>query len=153
MKKNITQTKKIASELIAPCGMNCALCLAYQRSKNTCPGCRAQDQNKGKYCRQCVIKNCACLQEFKRKIFCYRCSNFPCRRLKQLDKRYRQNYGMSMLANLRDIKEKGVTEFGGNQQIEWECPQCGNILCVHRPQCLFCQEGKNERHKKHLRHE
>jgi hypothetical protein len=26
--------------LIAPCGMNCGVCMAYLREKNKCPGCR-----------------------------------------------------------------------------------------------------------------
>ncbi len=29
--------------LIAPCGMNCGICLAYLRTKNVCPGCRVND--------------------------------------------------------------------------------------------------------------
>ena len=46
----------IKSSLIAPCGMNCALCMARLiREKNQCPGCRGDDNDKPKYCVQCVI--------------------------------------------------------------------------------------------------
>ena len=31
-------------ELIAPCGMDCGLCMGYLREKNTCGGCRAGDE-------------------------------------------------------------------------------------------------------------
>ena len=30
----------IKTRLIAPCGMNCAVCLGYLREKNKCPGCQ-----------------------------------------------------------------------------------------------------------------
>ena len=33
-------------DLIAPCGMNCNICMAYLREKNKCPGCREIDINK-----------------------------------------------------------------------------------------------------------
>lgn len=32
--------------LIAPCGINCGICLAFLRDKNTCMGCREFDVNK-----------------------------------------------------------------------------------------------------------
>lgn len=32
--------------LIAPCGMNCSICMAYLREKNKCPGCRGNDIDK-----------------------------------------------------------------------------------------------------------
>jgi len=36
------------AELIAPCGMNCALCMAYQRQKNHFNGCNLDNNNKPK---------------------------------------------------------------------------------------------------------
>jgi hypothetical protein len=33
-------------ELVAPCGMNCGICIAYLREKNKCPSCRGDDINK-----------------------------------------------------------------------------------------------------------
>lgn len=35
--------------LIAPCGMNCALCIGYQRPKNRCPGCNQLENSEGSY--------------------------------------------------------------------------------------------------------
>lgn len=31
--------------LIAPCGMNCQLCYAFQREKNKCPGCLGDENS------------------------------------------------------------------------------------------------------------
>ncbi|MDD5456566.1 MAG: hypothetical protein PHV30_05985 [Candidatus Margulisbacteria bacterium] len=35
--------------LIAPCGMNCAICLGYLREKNKCPGCSETDAYESGY--------------------------------------------------------------------------------------------------------
>src|SRR5574344_369889 len=86
--------------LIAPCGMNCGLCIGYLREKKPCAGCLIRkDKNKPKGCRECIIANCQLLAETASG-FCYDCLRYPCARLKNLDKRYRINYGMSMLENL-----------------------------------------------------
>ena len=127
----------IKSTLIAPCGMNCGLCLAYLRDKNTCPGCLGSDENKRASCVGCTIKNCDELTG-KNYRFCYRCSRFPCARMKQLDKRYRTRYGMSMLENLANIRENGIREFTRQEKKRWACPECGGVICVHRGKCWMC---------------
>lgn len=43
---------------MAPCGIPCNICLAYQRKKNICTGCNEQNEQKPNYCRVCQIKNC-----------------------------------------------------------------------------------------------
>ena len=59
--------------------------------------------------------------------------------LRQLDKRYRSKYGMSMIENLDEIQRLGVRQFVRNQKERWTCPECGaELLSVHRPQCLIC---------------
>lgn len=40
--------------------------------------------------------------------YCFGCDSFLCDRLKNLDKRYRANYGMSMIENLENIRKLGV---------------------------------------------
>jgi hypothetical protein len=121
--------------LIAPCGMNCGLCLAYLREKNRCPGCRGEDAGKPNLCVRCRITHCEHLVGE----YCSGCATYPCRRLKQLDKRYTK-YRMSMLENLSRIQERGVEEFVSEQEIRWTCKNCGRILCVHRDRCLHCGE-------------
>jgi hypothetical protein len=125
------------TKLIAPCGMNCGICLGYLREKNRCPGCRISGSGKPVYCRKCVIKFCK-EHKNKKSVFCFECDKYPCLRLKQLDKRYRTNYGMSMLENLQFIREKGIRAFVACEQKRWTCKKCGSIVCVHRPNCLNC---------------
>lgn len=135
--------KNINPSLIAPCGMNCALCLAYQREKNHCNGCRSEKdiKYKTKGCANCIIKNCELLKNTKSG-FCYDCDKYPCTRLKQLDKRYRTKYNMSMLENLENIKEKGIQSFLEKEIGKWGCPKCKVLVCVHRGYCLNCVSKK-----------
>ncbi len=98
------------SSLIAPCGMNCGICMAYLREKNKCPGCRGTDINKPITRIKCKIKTCEVFQEAKSK-FCFQCESFPCDNLKRLDKRYRTKYNMSMIENLENIKNSGIRKF------------------------------------------
>jgi len=137
MATNRSTTNATLPALIAPCGMNCRLCLAYVRDKNTCPGCRGDDTFKKKSCVRCRIKNCDKMVQSGGK-YCFGCGSFPCARLRQLDKRYRTKYGMGMIANLENIKKKGIREFIRNEKERWTCPACGGTLCVHRPQCPSC---------------
>jgi hypothetical protein len=126
------------ASLIAPCGMNCAICIGHLREKKQCPGCNAMDEEKAVYCRKCIIKNCDVLKEKNMKFCSGECEKYPCKRLKNLDKRYRTKYGMSMLENLENIKKYGIEQFVEQEQIRWKCPECGEILCVHRTSCLKC---------------
>ena len=115
--------------LIAPCGMNCSICMAYLKDKNRCPGCRLFTGNEPVTIAQFKIKNCAILKKGTSK-FCFECEEFPCRALKHLDKRYRTKYAMSMIENLENIKKVGLQEFIKNENIRWVYTKCGgNNLC------------------------
>jgi len=129
------------TQLIAPCGMNCGIRLAYLRDKNTCPGCWSTNGHKSNSCINCIIKNCDLLEKTESK-FCYECAKFPCTRLKQLDKRYRLKYKMSMIDNLHYIEEFGLENFEKKEAIRWKCNTCGGIICVHRGYCLKCNDQK-----------
>ena len=133
-----TKINTIPTTLIAPCGMNCRLCRAYIRDKNACPGCRGTDSLKSKAPVTCKIKNCDKIAIGKVK-YCFTCDSFPCSRLNHLDKRYSTRYGMSMINNLKNISEFGIRHFIRNEKEKWTCPECGEIICVHKPQCLFCE--------------
>ncbi len=121
--------------LIAPCGINCALCLAFQREKNHCDGCRS-DNIPFKSCKSCVIKNCEA-QLHNGWSDCSPCEK-PCARLKQLDKRYRTKYSTNVLENLAYIRDHGMDAFLDKQAAEWTCPDCGALICMHRGKCLKC---------------
>jgi len=128
---------KNRESLIAPCGMDCGGCLGYLREKNHCPGCRLNIDPSSNYCRKCIIKNCDQIAS-NESGFCYECTKYPCTRLKNLDKRYRNKYHMSMLENLETIKSKGLKAFVKQNTQRWTCAECGARLCVHREQCPEC---------------
>ncbi len=121
---------------IAPCGMNCHLCMAYfkklgklpDRQNIPCPGCRGSDKAKAKSCLTCRIKTCTKRQKNKWQ-YCFQCDTFPCARLKQLDKRYRTKYEMSMIANLEYIRDHGIRRFVKREQRRWT--KGDKIYCVH----------------------
>jgi hypothetical protein len=123
----------IPTSMIAPCGMNCALCMGYQRKKNHCAGCNSLNQTRVK----CVIKYCEYLKDSGKK-FCFGCKKYPCKRLTALDKRYRTKYGMSMIENLNSIKEAGIRKFIKDEKEKWACKECGSLICVHKKRCLTC---------------
>lgn len=129
------------AKLIAPCGLNCGICMAYLRDKNKCPGCRAEDKNKPKIRSDCKIKKCNELKRDNSK-HCFSCAIFPCVRIKRLDKRYRTKYYMSPVENLENIKKSGIRKFVGNEKAKWACPECGGIICVHKGCCINCGAKK-----------
>ena len=128
-------------ELIAPCGMNCALCRAYISYTHLIPRVRG----KITYCAGCLprAKNCyikrGCKKLSKLQIqSCSECDKMPCEKLSHLDNRYKERYGMSMIENLKLIKAKGTAEFLKSQVEEYSCPKCGDVVCVHDSKCLVC---------------
>lgn len=123
--------------LIAPCGMNCGTCIAFLRDKNRCPGCRINTSDKAVSVRRCIITKCDHLEKTASK-FCYDCEIYPCKRIKQLDKRYRTKYRTSFIENLAIIKERGIDNFLIFESKRRTCPNCGSVLSVHRENCLSC---------------
>lgn len=141
MMNTLIKTTTIPVDLIAPCGMNCRLCWGYIRERNRCPGCRRNDgpeSQKSKYRHTCKIKNCKRLVEGRIKYCSPRCKDFPCTRLKHLDRRYRNRYGMSMIENLEMIDASGIRYFIRKEKERRICPGCGQLICVHKPACLSC---------------
>jgi hypothetical protein len=143
--------------LIAPCGMNCALCSSFLAMKNDL-------QKKGfgkKYCSGCLPrgKNCAFMKKSCDLLgkglvrFCFECEEYPCRRLEHLDKRYRTFYHMSMIENLEFIKLNGVNKFLEKESAKWSCPDCGGTICCHNGVCYHCDLEKLRRKKHQTRWE
>ena len=120
-------------QLVAPCGMNCALCQAYQGKGLACNGCG--HGGKRKACQNCSIQKCE-----NKERFCFECTKYPCNRLKALDKRYRTKYRMSMLENLVFIQENGLDEFIRQQNERYRCSQCGKLRTVHQDYCIYCSQ-------------
>lgn len=124
------------AELIAPCGMNCRLCYGYVRKRKPCAGCLGPDELKPKSCTSCKIIQCEKRRE-NNWATCALCDT-PCKRLKDLDKRYRANYHMSMVENLAEIKQVGMDVFLASQKARFTCSACGGIVSVHRQNCPTC---------------
>ncbi|MDD3048927.1 MAG: DUF3795 domain-containing protein [Bacilli bacterium] len=125
-------------KMIAPCGINCSLCIGHLRDKKKCPGCLSKDNDlKPVYCVSCRIK---CCKEHNNKkfIYCYDCIKFPCQRIKNLNKRYSLKYHTSNIENLNYIKEKGIKAFYEYDKLRHLCKNCGSLTSVHRNQCLKC---------------
>lgn len=116
--------KKINKNLIAPCGIDCGICLHFLRAKNKCPGCFTGRKVNNKPIK-CPTRLCK-----KRKgEFCFSCDTFPCERIKRLDKRYRERYGMSEIENLEFIRDKGIDNFIKNECQKWQSSK--GTLCIH----------------------
>ena len=139
--------------LIAPCGMNCALCVSYLAMKGDL-------QKKGfdrTYCAGCIPrgKNCTFMKKNCARLgdglvrFCFECPDFPCRRLRDLDRRYRTRYHMSMIENLEYIRDHGIKSFLGKEEEKWRCPGCGGTICCHNGLCMECDLEKLRRNKKY----
>lgn len=126
----------LTADLIAPCGMDCGLCIGHLRSRKPCPGCNGEDSAKPGHCVSCRIKLCD--ERPEGRYFCFDCWKFPCARVRRLDTRYRSKYHMSMLENLERIRDGGIEKFVAAERVRWECAGCGGVVCVHSDVCLSC---------------
>ena len=141
------------ASLIAPCGMNCGVCVSYLAMKydlkkqgfrkTYCSGCRPRGKNCTFMKKHCDLLGKGLVR------FCYECEKFPCSRLKDLDKRYRTKYHMSMIENLKFIKEHGIERFLEKEEVKWRCPECGEVICCHNGLCLNCGLDKLRQNKKY----
>lgn len=142
----VTQNPIFADTLIAPCGMNCGVCVAYLREKRPCKGCRVRSENKPRHCVTCRIANCDELARTDTG-FCIDCTTFPCARMKQLDLRYRKNYQTSLIDNLKYIEQHGMGSFLNLEARQRTCPFCGNIVSIHRDFCIHCKKQRSQINK------
>jgi hypothetical protein len=126
--------ESLKTSLIAPCGIDCGVCMARLREKNPCPGCRDMEKKRRAYVRKCVLRDCS----GRKGDSCRACPKPYCRRLVQLDRRYRENYGTSPIANLVFMKAYGTRAFTENEKAKWTCRRCGSLLTMHRAACPQC---------------
>lgn len=135
------QIGRFSPELIAPCGMNCGICMAFfghtlsgGKRKHPCRGCRSRAS-------QCAFIKKQCGKLATKQIeYCFECSDFPCEILEKLDRRYRCKFGMSMIENLTYIQTNGILKFLENEQEKWKCSTCGGVICVHNRICYSCKQ-------------
>ena len=135
--------RDMQEELIAPCGMNCRICISYfgftisgNKRKTKCIGCKPRDKS-------CAFVKYSCKKLSKKEIeYCFECKDFPCKKLQKLDNSYREKYNMSMIDNLNFINEKGMKKFLQTQEEKYKCPKCQEIICVHNNKCYTCNNSK-----------
>ncbi|MHA1135928.1 MAG: DUF3795 domain-containing protein [Candidatus Thorarchaeota archaeon] len=127
------------SELIAPCGNNCATCVGYfgytmsgAKRKHTCPGCREANKN-------CAFLKQHCELLAKNKVeFCHECSDYPCSHLLKLQDTYTKKYDVNIIENLDFIRDNGMEKFLRAQEKKFKCPTCSGTICVHTNRCYSC---------------
>jgi hypothetical protein len=129
-------------ELVAPCGMNCAICsrhLAYVNhlKRSPCAGCRPRNEGCAYLFARCAGINHAAKGKA---VFCFECSQYPCQQINRMDDRYRNNYGMSVKANLARIKKMGVNKFIREQYRKYRCSKCSGWISVHNKKCFQCDK-------------
>ena len=131
-----------SEELIAPCGMNCAICsryLAYVNNlkRSQCIGCRPGN----KICTY-LFKKCTGINNKAKgdAAFCFKCDQYPCKQIDRIDSRYMKNYKMSMKDNLEFIKKKGIGKFIKEQYRKYRCSRCGGLISIHNQKCFNCDK-------------
>jgi len=143
----MTLTERI--RLVAPCGMDCAVCSGYlaqahgiprkRGAISHCIGCRARN-------KQCAYLKGQCQRLATGKVeYCFECPDYPCERLAKIDRRYRTTYGMSFLENLEVIRQHGAAAFVRIQQRRFGCPRCGGLRSVHNGKCFGCDPVRSWR--------
>jgi hypothetical protein len=149
--------KSFNENLIAPCGMNCAVCSRYLAYKNDikskginhtfCKGCRQQNLDCSGIKKRCDLINNKEIE------YCFECESFPCKNINRLDARYKKFYRMSEIENLNFIKEFGVNKFIKQQMEKWKCDKCREMICCHNGICYNCESEKLKTKKRRLRWE
>jgi ribosomal protein L40E len=137
--------KKISpsrEELIAPCGMNCAICSRYlsyvnNLKRSQCRGCRPGNKKCSYLFEKCSGIN-GSLKGNATAGFCFECDLYPCKQINRMDARYRSNYEMSVKDNLECIDKRGAGKFSQEQYEKYRCSKCGGLLSIHNRKCFKC---------------
>jgi hypothetical protein len=130
----------ILKELIAPCGMNCAVCSRYlafvnNLKRSQCVGCRP-----GNRACKYLFKECGGPKNSSggNVRFCFECHKYPCKQIERMDKRYRANYQTSTKENLAFIQKHGVARFVETQYAKHRCRKCLGMISIHNGKCFKC---------------
>ncbi|MCP4131285.1 MAG: DUF3795 domain-containing protein [bacterium] len=137
------KSNPITEELIAPCGMNCAICSRYLSYVNNlkrpqCTGCRPENKKCEYLFKKCTGINNTSEGNSVNTVFCFECHQYPCKQIKRMDDRYRKNYNMSVKENLEHIEQKGIDKFIDAQYKKYCCSKCGGLISIHNRKCFNC---------------
>ena len=120
-------------EMIAPCGLDCSVCIARLEKTPPCPGCWSKEEGKPEHCaRLCEIAFCEHRKELKDG-YCDKCPDYPCAHILKMENKYQHDYPLkeSLMDNLAEMRRLGMDEFLRNESEKWCCVHCGGIICVH----------------------
>ena len=161
------QNQKNGENLVATCGLYCGACPIYLDSQSKsdqktkefmqqlgskqtnikredfqCDGCLGKGALVS-FCAKCNIRSCA---EGKKIAHCSECSEFPCPRISD----FNNNYGKllhhsEVLANLNQLRQKGIKEWAKLEEERWQCPKCGNRLGWYDKACSKCGTARSSR--------
>lgn len=138
--------ESIDTMMFAPCGMNCKVCYKHCYHKKPCEGCRKNDFGKPEHCRKCKIKDCIKLQGLT---YCFECTSYPCKLIKNLEKSYKKRYQASLMENSVYVQTYGLEEFMIQQKEKYTCLKCGGIISIHDRECSECQEKMHDEEMRH----
>ena len=132
------------THLIAPCGMNCAICSRYlsyinNLDRSQCGGCRPENKTCSYLFEKCSGLNSS-IRGTASAEFCFKCDQYPCRQINRMDKRYRSSYEMSVKDNLERISNKGTDTFVKEQSKKYCCSKCDDVISIHNGKCFTCDE-------------
>ncbi len=127
--------ERIPAELLAPCGMDCMVCYKHLAPNRPCAGCRAGDAGKPEHCRACAVRDCAAERGAA---YCACCGAFPCKRIKNLERTYRKRYGVSLIANGEQARDRGAEDLLAAERARWTCSRCGGAVSLHDGTCSEC---------------
>ncbi len=142
LQEKMKNANPISEELIAPCGMNCAICSRYlshvnNLKKSQCTGCRPGNRKCSYLFEKCTGIN-SVLKGNATAVFCFECDQYPCKQINRMDDRYRSNYEMSVKDNLECIEKTSVDKFAEEQYRKHRCLKCGGLISIHNRKCFKC---------------
>jgi hypothetical protein len=120
--------------LIAPCGLYCGECEAFQDGR--CGGCISRKGLCLKYSKICKIYDC-CVNEKKFR-FCNECDNFPCEKFKFFeDEEY--DWFSEVIENQKMIRKIGIEKF-----LDLEVKRVKKLIkCAKEKGVKHCAECKD----------
>lgn len=136
-------------EMIAPCGLNCAICKRALQKVSPCLGCHGPDEAISDFClNRCMIRKCERLRELGSD-FCDVCPSYPCEDVLEKETRYTGAYPLfeSPMGNLAYIRRHGMDAFLQKERAGWTCGVCGEVICVHSGICSGCGKEYGDRSK------
>jgi hypothetical protein len=128
--------------LIAPCGLYCGECEAFQDGR--CKGCLSRIGLCLKYSKLCGIYDC-CINKKKLR-FCNECENFPCNNFNFfMNEEY--DWVFELKKNLEIIKSIGIKKFLKKEieRVE-ELIKCAKEKGIKH--CSFCKDWPCEKMKR-----